>query len=358
MATDPAARILLVDDEKRILQTFSMLLEDSGYHVGAASNAEDALRLVRGDPFDIVFLDQFLGMTTGLELMEQMSAITPDLYYVVMTANGNTDLAVESLKTGASDFISKPFSIAELLKSIDYVMKKRDLDKQRKEMFSALEKEINEKTEQLKKICFSMLSSLSQAMEKKDIGTYGHSQRVSQYSMMVASSLMLDRKVRDDLLAAAMLHDVGKIGISDGILGKPGPLTEHEIKIVRDHPSKGVEILKPIKQFESILPAILHHHENYDGSGYPHGLAGENIPLLARIIAVADSYDAILSVRPYRAASSHDWALKELRQCAGKQFDPVIVDAFDKSDSERIRSVAQEDVLSPDRPIDLRMIRR
>jgi HD-GYP domain-containing protein (c-di-GMP phosphodiesterase class II) len=174
--------------------------------------------------------------------------------------------------------------------------------------------------------------------------------------MVMASSLMLDKKEREDLKVAAMLHDVGKIGISDVILGKPGPLTEREMNIVRDHPSKGVEILKPIKQFESILPAILHHHENYDGSGYPHGLAGENIPLLARIIAVADSYDAILSVRPYRAAASHDRAFEELRECAGKQFDPSVVDAFDEAEAERIRSFMQDEQhLGPAHAFDLRM---
>jgi putative two-component system response regulator len=356
MVTNSGARILLVDDEKRILQTFSMLLGDLGYPVAAASNAEDALELVRSKTFDIVFLDQFLRTTTGLELMRQMSSISPDLYYVIMTADGNTDLAVESLKTGASDFISKPFFVADLIRSIDYVNKKRELDRQRKEMFLVLERQIEEKTEELKKVCFSMLSSLSQAMEKKDIGTYGHSQRVSHYSMVIASSLVLDKKERDDLLAAAVLHDVGKIGISDVILGKPGPLTEQEMEVVRDHPSKGVEILKPIRQFKSILPAILHHHENYDGSGYPYGLAGENIPMLARIIAVADSYDAILSVRPYRAAGSHDKAIEELRQCAGKQFDPLIVDAFDRSGVESICSLKQTDYLGPTHTFDLRMI--
>jgi HD-GYP domain-containing protein (c-di-GMP phosphodiesterase class II) len=131
-----------------------------------------------------------------------------------------------------------------------------------------------------------------------------------------------------------MLHDIGKIGISDFVLGKNGVLTEGEKNIIKGHPSKGVEILKPIKHFESILPAILHHHENYDGSGYPSGLSGADIPLFARIISVADTYDAILSVRPYRSAATHKEAIKELLRCAGKQFDPHLVNAFVEADEK------------------------
>lgn len=321
-------RLLLVDDEKRILETFPMMLEDCNYYVKTASEQNDALRLISEERFDIVFIDQFLGKDRGLNLMERMSEINPDLYFVIITANGNTELAVESLKRGASDFITKPFLVTDIIKSIEYINKKRELDRQRKEMLTILETKVNEKTEELKAVYFSVLSSLAQAMEKKDIGTYGHSRRVSQHSMMIADALGLKEEERDSLNTASLLHDIGKIGISDFILGKQGPLNENEMRIVRSHPQKGVEILKPLKQFESILPAILHHHESYDGSGYPDGLAGEDIPFLARIIAVADTYDAIISKRAYRSASPYEKAINELMNHAGKQFDPAIVDAF------------------------------
>jgi putative two-component system response regulator len=325
-------RILLVDDEKRILDSFAPLLQDLGYHVRTASTPDEALTTVCADRFDIVFIDQFLGSARGLELLPRMSTLHPDQYYVIITGNGSTDLAVEALKCRASDFISKPFFVNDLIRSIDYVNRKREIDRQRKEMLLRLEHDLGKKEEELRNVYFPVLSSLAQAMEMRDICTYGHSMRVMHYSRLIATALDLGIEDRENLNVAAMLHDIGKIGTSDFILGKPGPLTSEEIAVVRNHPRKGVEILKPLMQsfaqFDRILPAILHHHENFDGSGYPDGLSGDCIPLLARIISVADTYDAILSDRPYRPASSHDKAMEELIRNAGRQFEPMIVNAF------------------------------
>ncbi|MFI5295988.1 MAG: HD domain-containing phosphohydrolase [Thermodesulfovibrionales bacterium] len=325
-------RILIVDDEERILDSFSMLLEGQGYYVRTAPRFDAAVKLASEEKFDIAFVDQFLGHARGLDLIQRLADIDPGLYSVIITANGSTDLAVESLKKGASDFIIKPFSLADLLRSIDYINKKRELDLQKKELLSMLTLEVNRKTEELKKVYFSVLASLAQAIEKKDMGTYGHCRRVSYCSGLIAATLDLQENEREELKAAAMLHDIGKIGISDFVLGKKGPLNEEEKNIIMNHPAKGVEILKPIQHFEFILPIILHHHENYDGSGYPSGLSRENIPLFARIISVADTYDAILSVRPYRSAAGHDEAIAELLRCAGKQFDPRLVDALVEAD--------------------------
>ena len=339
-------RVLLVDDEKRILQTFSMMLKDVGYYVKTATGPEGALTLIAEERFDIVFLDQFLGPVKGTDLMQEMREMDPGLYFVIITANGSADLAVQSLKKGASDFITKPFFIADIVRSIDYVNKKRGFDKQRGELIAALESKVSEKTEELKGVYLSVLSTLAQAMEKKDLGTYGHCRRVSFYARLIAAALDLDKKESEDLKVAAMLHDIGKIGISDFVLGKPSTLDEDEMKIIREHPSKGVEILKPIKHFEAILPGILHHHENYDGSGYPAGLAGEDIPLIARIISIADTYDAIMSNRPYRLKRDHEVAMRELVGFAGKQFDPFIVGAFATADAKYCRLFGARGALS------------
>ncbi len=326
--------ILFVDDETRILKVFSPLLAEAGYSVTTASRADDALQLISDNRFDIVFLDQFLGSARGIDVMRSMAEVNADLSYVIITGNGDTDLAVESLKNGALDFITKPFLVNDLIKSIEYVKKRRKLDRERSDWLAELQLAVNEKTDELKRVYTHVLATLSQAMEKKDMGTYGHSRRVSYNARLIAAALDMGEQERTDLKTAALLHDIGKIGITDFILGKEGPLTEAERDVIRSHPQKGVEILKPLKQYERILPSILHHHENYDGSGYPRGIAGETIPLHARIIAVADTYDAILSSRPYRAAAGHDRAISELLANAGRQFDPRIVNAFVQMDAK------------------------
>jgi putative two-component system response regulator len=322
------ARILLVDDEKRILEVYSDMLVDLGYHVETAADPGNAMTLISDNKFDIVFIDQYLGPVQGIALMGQMQKQDFALYFVIMTANPDTELAVEALKQGASDFISKPFYLADIMRSIEYVNRKRELDRQRAELLSGLESRVKEKTDELSQVYFSVLSALAMAVEKKDLGTFGHSMRVSRYCRGIAAHLGIVEKELNDLTTAALLHDIGKIGISDSILGKPGPLGRDEIEIVRSHPQNGVEILKPLKQFTSFLPAILHHHERHDGSGYPQGLSGEGIPHLARIIAVADTYDAIMSDRPYRPPAIHEVALGELVSCSGTQFDAVVVKAF------------------------------
>lgn len=330
----PDLHILLVDDEQVILETYSSLLQDLGYRVATVSNACDAVHRVAEDAFDIAFVDHVLGPHRGLDLIRQMSEAAPGLYFVIMTGNGGTDLAVECLKNGASDFITKPFQVADLVKSIDYVNKKRELDRHKREVMSELKLTASRKTDELKSIYFSVLSTLAQAMEKRDLGTYGHSRRVNHCARLIAAALDLGEQDRSHLMSASLLHDIGKIGISDFILGKRGPLNKEEAALIRRHPQTGVEILKPLKQFGPILPAILHHHENYDGSGYPDGLSGEDIPFHARIIAVADTYDAILSDRPYRSAANNAAAIGELQRCAGSQFDPVVVNAFVEADAK------------------------
>ena len=325
-------RLLIVDDEKRILEAFSMLLEDFGYSVKTAPGADEALAMLSTNTFDIAFIDQFLGRDRGVDLMNRMAELDPDLHFVIISGNSSTQLAVDSFKTGASDFISKPFFATDLVRSIEFVNKRRRLEQEKKEFLLSLSSKLDEAKEELSTIYFSVLSSLAQAMEKRDMGTYGHSMRVKHYSDFIAEALCLGNEAREHLRVAAMLHDIGKIGTSDFILGKPGPLDEHELREVRSHPQKGVEILSPLTtifgQLDQILPAILHHHEHYDGSGYPAGLAGEEIPLLARIIAVADTYDAILSDRPYRAAADHHRAVLEISRHAGRQFDGRIITAF------------------------------
>ena len=321
-------RILAVDDEKRILQAFSLMLGDAGYNLKTAANGDDALRMIKEGPFDMVFLDQFIGKDRGLDLMEKMKASDPRLYYVIVTANGSTDLAVDALKRGASDFITKPFFMADLVRTIEFVSRKRELDNQKKELMNTLETKVRERTQELENMHFDVLATLAQALEARDTGTSGHCKRVAHYAALIAGRLDLDSEQKRRLHIGALLHDVGKIGITDFILLKPGKLDSVEWTDLKSHPAKGVEILKSLKYIEPALPCILHHHENFDGTGYPAGLKESAIPLIARIVSVADAWDVMRSDRPYRKALSRDEAQQELRTFAGTQFDPEIVEVF------------------------------
>lgn len=323
--------LLLVDDEKTILKTFSLMLQDQGFSLKTASNGEDALALVKAGRFDIVFLDQHIGRERGLDIMQTMAALDPSLYFVIITANGSAGLAVEALKRGASDFVMKPFFVADLLRSIDFVLRKRTLERERKELLLSLEQKVRERTLELQSIHLDVLGTLAQALEARDFGTFGHCKRVSRAAGLLCEKLSLGDEERHQVEVAALLHDVGKIGIGDLILLKPDKLNKDEWTTLKDHPSKGAEILRPLKYLEPALPGILHHHENYDGTGYPAGLKGEEIPLMARIISVADAWDVMRSDRPYRTARTEQEAVKELRRCSGTQFDPVIVDIFVQS---------------------------
>ncbi len=329
-ATDIPSRILIVDDEKRILQTFKLMFSDSAARVTTASNAEEALGALSGDRFDLVFLDCFIGKDRGLDLMQKMASRDPSLYFVMITANGNTDLAVEALKRGAADFITKPFFFADIIKSITYVNKKKELDQQKKELLATLETKVQERTQELETVYVDVLASLAQVLETRDFSTFGHCKRVSHYAQLIAGEMGLSHEDKHYLQIASLLHDVGKIGISDSILLKPAALDKDEWSSLKHHPAKGVEILKPLKYLGPALPAILHHHEFYDGTGYPAGLKADAIPLNARIIAVADAWDVMRSDRPYRKALSREAAEAELRKFAGVQFDPVVVDIFSR----------------------------
>lgn len=322
------SKILLVDNEISILDALSCLLRELGFAVRTAAGPAEALDLVSRETFHMAFVDNVLGTAKGIDLIGKLGQLDPELHFVIMTGSPNIETAISAIKKGVSDFLCKPFHIKDLLTSINHVNSKRDLDQHRKSMLSRLELKVEEKTAELKQTYLSVMTALSRMVERKDLGTYGHSMRVSNISVLIAESLGLSAPEIEDIRAASLLHDIGKIGISDVILGKQGPLTLEEFRIIHGHPEKGVEILQPLKHFEALLPTILHHHERYDGSGYPQGLSGNAIPFPARIIAVADTYDAILSDRPYRLASSEDSAVRVLSTMAGKQFDRRVTDAF------------------------------
>ncbi len=322
------SRILLVDDEDRILEALGCMFKEIGLDVATAATPAEALRLVSEEQFRMAFIDNHLGPMEGITLIEQLSKSDPGLHFVIMTGNPNIETAIQALKNGVDDFLRKPFRFEDLLVSIEHVNRKIELEQQKRDLLDGLELAVQAKTAELHQTYLSVLVTLSRTVEKKDLGTYGHSMRVSELSVRIAERLGLLKSEIETVRAASLLHDIGKIGISDSLLAKKGQLTAEEAAFIRSHPQKGVEILEPLKQFESLIPAILHHHERYDGTGYPAGLAGDVIPLSARIISVADTYDAIRSDRPYRLAATHEKALHELNAWSGIQFDAQVVQAL------------------------------
>lgn len=192
-------------------------------------------------------------------------------------------------------------------------------------------KDLKNKIREVEDLLLNIIKVLSNALDAKSPWTKGHSERVSRYALMIAEELGLDREAKNTLQMAALLHDIGKIGMYDYILNKPDKLLPQEFEIVKLHPVKGAEILKPISHLQEVIKVISHHHEHYDGSGYPDGLKGEDIPLLSRILQVADAFDAMTSERPYRKIPGRKKAIEELKACAGRQFDPRVVDAFMRS---------------------------
>jgi len=305
--------ILVVDDERSILDALSTSLSRQGYEVTLCSDGSSALESFRKLRHPLVLTDIKMPGITGEELLVQIKEIDATTAVVMMTGYGTIDSAVTTIKAGAYDYIVKPFRIEELLHVLEKAWSHRSL--------------VREKL-RLQENSLHVLRAMVNVLEQRDAYTAGHSQRVTEIALAIAGQLGRPREELAVLELAGPIHDIGKIGIEDHILRKPAGLSEEEYSLIKTHPEKGRQIIEPLDFLKDTIPIILHHHEHFDGQGYPTGLAGEDIPLGARIITVADSYDAMTSQRAYRRAMSHRDAGDELERCRNTQFDPEIVDAF------------------------------
>ena len=325
----PAIRVLVVDDEEFLRSIVRERLEIAGYFVEEASDGDEALAMLESNgPYNVLLTDIRMPVMDGITLLGEWGKRSPATAGIVMSANAELDTAVHALKMGACDYITKPFNFDVLLITIENALRKKDLERQLDDYRANLEEKVKEQTDVINSMYVRSIDAMIKALEAKDFYTRGHSQRVTLYSMAIAAELGMKGQELEDLHRASVLHDLGKIGVREAVLNKPGRLTEEEFGEIVRHPETAVRILEPIPFFRPLLPAILHHHERFDGKGYPSRLAGKSIPLASRIMTIADTFDAMTSTRAYRKALPVADAIAEIRRCSGTQFDPDIVPAF------------------------------
>ncbi len=327
--------ILVVDDEEAIREVVSTMLESKGYHCTAVGNGRAAQTEIKSHPPDLVLSDMIMPEMDGIKLLEWLRQYDPEVPVIMVTAIHDISTALEAIRRGAYDYILKPFEKDQLFLGVDRALQHRRLILENRTYQRNLEQLVEERTAQLTGALAQLeqsyddtLEALGSALDLKDAETEGHCQRVTAFCISIARAVPVPNPYLPVLARAAFLHDIGKMAIPDGILRKPGPLTDDEQQVMRTHCEIGYNMLIRIPFLRDAAEIVLAHQEFFDGSGYPRGLKGEQIPLGARIFTIADSLDAMISDRPYRRALPLSHAREEIKRCAGTQFDPRIVEVF------------------------------
>jgi putative nucleotidyltransferase with HDIG domain len=336
-----AARILVVDDENHVRTMVGATLERQGYQVELASSGREAAERLDRSSFDLVLTDIVMQDGNGMALLERIHGLYPNLPVVMISAIHDISVAIDSMRRGAYDYLLKPFEREHLVSTVLRALEHRHALEETHNYQQTLEQVVQARTEMLRQAMEDLehsyditLEALGDALDLKDSETEGHSKRVTAYTIALARAMGLKPTEIKVIARGAFLHDIGKMAIPDEILRKPGELTTPERDVMREHCTRGFHILRKIPFLSEAAEIVYSHQEHFDGSGYPNGLCGAQVPIGARIFAVADALDAITSDRPYRKAQSFDVAREEILRCSGTQFDPAVVEVFLKIPNE------------------------
>ena len=360
MSGDLKSQILIVDDELEITEILRDLLSLE-HDCQTVGSAEDALACLAEGDFQLVISDITMPGMSGLEMLPFVNSISPSTVVVMISGMQTVESAIGALRLGAFDYLMKPFDLRQVeavvkraLEHYELIVAKQRYEDHLEELVEQRTAELDRALNSLEDAYRSTLRALTSALETRDSETHGHSERVVTYSLRLGREYGLPNEKLKALEFGSLLHDIGKIGVPDSILRKPGKLTEEEWVKMREHPVHGQQILRGIEFLEGAARVVSQHHEKWDGSGYPLGLREEEVDVCARIFAVADAFDAITSDRVYRRGKSYQEAAQELDDWAGRQFDPKVVEAFHRVPQEDWQELHRRSLLPKEDEFDVR----
>jgi len=322
--------ILVVDDEPAVREVVSEKLSSAGYRCTMASSTMDALQKLEKEAFSLALLDIRMPGASGMDLLREIKITYPETAVIMVTAVEDAVTAVEAMRLGASDYMVKPLSLNTLVLTAQRALETRRIILENREYRLHLDEKVQEETDKARGLFLSTLVMIGKELENQTSYWQNHSERASAVGAAVAAELSLPKDIVEKVRLGLQLHDIGKVGVKAEVLYKPGKLSPQEFEELLRHPAVGVRLVKPIMDDPDVMAAIKYHHEHWDGSGWPERLKGPEIPLAARIAAVADAFVAMTSPRPHRSALLAEEAREEILSSSGKLFDPHIVAAFSR----------------------------